>query len=115
MRKAKRGDLITISQLTTAHCIGRPAEQSETIHLAVVTSVTREGAVKAAEGPSLGTWTRARRPYDAVAIVPASVPADEAMELYSSRRYPTAPDSSMVYPWHSLAEVVADLRPLVRV
>ena len=84
-------------------------------HLGRVTSVTRDGLAKVVESPSLGTWLIGRsRADDDVLVVPASVDTDALWATYAARRWPTAPDSTQVYPFQSLDEAREITRRHVR-
>jgi hypothetical protein len=110
MNAAKRGDLVALVRTVTHTGPDFTRTTAEQVSLARVTSITRDGIVKRAEGP----WETYRHPHDSARplIIPAStIDVQGALAAYSERRYPTAPHSAMVPPFDSLAEARAFLRP----
>jgi len=110
MSAAKRGDLAALVRTVTTTGADFTRTTTEQVSLARVTSVTRDGIVKRAEGP----WETYRSDFDRARplIIPAStIDVDAALTAYSQRRYPTAPHSTMVPPFESLAEARDFLRP----
>jgi hypothetical protein len=114
---AKRGDLVAIVTTSTDYVIGAERTERTRVILAIVTSVTRDGVVKAARTEYGGTLDLTRPRADRhVLIVPAgTVDVPAVMTSYAERRYPTAPHSSMVPPFSSVEECrtfVAAFRPV---
>lgn len=112
---AKRGDLVAIVTTERTYVTGQESTERTRVALAVVTSVTRGGVVKAARTEYGGTLDLTRPdPRRGVLIVPAAmVDVDRAMAEYGTRRYPSAPHSTMVPPFDSVEECRAFLRPFL--
>lgn len=115
MTAAKRGDTVAIVTTSHDYVIGKKgATVRESVALATVTSVTRDGIVKAAQD-----WGHEGSPVDLtrpdsrrrVLVVPADVDTVAARALYVTRRYPSAPHSAMVPPFGSVEECRAFLGP----
>lgn len=106
-RLPKRGDLAVLVQLSRIARIGAPAEESLSVRIGIVTSVTRAGEIARAWFPGFATSEldpeRAERSermngtLHYVAAERVDIPA--ILAEYQSRRYPTAPDSDMVPPF----------------
>lgn len=114
--KVKRGELVAIVATTHDYLIGEGSKERTTVGLAYVTSVTREGVaklVRRAEDPVTAMphklWTHER-----ILTLPPELDAQAAVAAYCARRYPTAPDSSMVPPFASVEEAREALRPFLR-
>lgn len=112
---AKRGDLVALIRTDTTTAADFTRTTTERVTLAKVTSVTRDGIIKLAADHDGGTAYR--KDIDGAQLrvrtmlAPASViDVDAALQAYSERRYPTAPDSSMVPPFDSLDDARTFLR-----
>lgn len=107
---AKRGDLVALVRTVHTTSADFTRTSLDRVYLARVTSVTRDGVVKTAEGP----WETYRRGYDSarVLVIPADlIDVTAALNAYGTRRYPSAPDSSMVPPFDDLHAARAFLAP----
>jgi hypothetical protein len=103
---AKRGDLVAIVTTSADYVIGTGRTERTSVALAIVSSVTRDGTVRAAR-TEYGSTLDMTRPHVGrrVLVVPAgSVDVSAVLASYAQRRYPTAPHSSMVPPFESVDE-----------
>jgi hypothetical protein len=104
--EARRGDLLAIVQTSRDYVIGQESTERQRVSLAVATSVTRLGVVKAAR-TEYGSTLDLTRPDSRrrVLVVPAeTVDVPAVIAEYAGRRYRMAPHSSMVPPFDSVEE-----------
>jgi hypothetical protein len=103
---AKRGDLVAIVTTSADYVISTGRTERTKVALAIATSVTRDGTVKAAR-TEYGSTLDLTRPSSTrrVLVVPATmVDVSTVMARYAERRCPTAPHSTMVPPFDSVEE-----------
>ena len=121
--KAKRGDLAVRVATTVTHEIN-PSRRIERcqVTLGRVTSITRDGIVKAVAEPAYAgddgayPWRRDRDYQGSRLYVLGADRVDVGAVLasYAERRWPSArPDSTMVYPFQSLDEAREHVRQYV--
>lgn len=104
---AKRGDVVALVRTETTTAADYSRTTTERVTLAKVTSITRDGIVKLAAYHDGGTAYRADidGTLTRIMLAPASViDVDAALAAYGTRRYPTAPDSTVVPPFDSVEE-----------
>jgi hypothetical protein len=118
--KAKRGDLAAIVSTSRTYVIGEASTERTQVTLGIVSSITREGLIKAVrpvwsgEGPS--ETSTPLRPHETALAIPADgIDVEAAIQAYAARRYETAPHSTMVPPASSVEEMRALLAPFRRV
>lgn len=112
---AKRGDLAVIVTTSHDYVIGTGRTVRESAELVTVTSVTRDGVVKAVRdySGSVRDLTRPSAGRRVLVLPAATVDATAAVTAYAERRYPSAPHSSMVPPFGSVDEARSFLRPFL--
>jgi hypothetical protein len=114
---AKRGDLIAIRTERHDYVVGKETEMTITVEIGVVTSVTRDGVVKAAVvpyGPESNGQVDLTRPNHrrSISIVPQDkIDVRDALATY---RQHTWPGHRSTQPYASLDEARAALRPHLR-
>jgi len=112
--QAKRGDLIVRVSTPHTHTIGSATQARTRVEVLEVTSVTRDGMVKAARNvadDSLASVPRERwRDVQQIYVIPAAdINKQAVVEAVKSHHYPGHPDQPQ--PFDSVAEVKALLRP----
>lgn len=113
MDKAKRGDLVALVDVGsyTIQAGGRfGTVRTERVTLGEVTSVSRDGVVKAWRDLAYadGVPTKRERFTGQLLMIPRDkVRAAVVVDAYRARRYATAPDSTQVPPFESTNELRA--------
>lgn len=112
--KAKRGDSVAIVSETRDYVIGQGSSTATRVELGQVTSITRDGAVKAFR--SLGWSDSSARPIERVVgfrqaiIIPATqIAPDDVQSVAKAHHWPGHPNQPR--PFESLEEVREALRP----
>jgi hypothetical protein len=111
--KAKRGDLAVIVSHISDFVIGQPMTTHDQVEVCVVTSVTRDGVIKAVRRASWAITIEMRRlvhPHETYVVPQADVDVEAAMETAAANPWPTSGTPGKYYD--SLDEVKAMLRGL---
>lgn len=114
--KAKRGDVAILVTECRTYVIGQPSETRTAVNVFEVTSVTRDGLVKAVRS----AWANSA-PTMLARMVPATVhliskdtiSAADALRVAAEHHWPGHPGQPMAFD--SLDAVREALRPLVKV
>lgn len=116
--KARRGDLCAVVTTTHSFVIGQGSTEQTTVRLALVSSVTRDGVVKAFRP----FWDQAGEPSSPITASPREqtlvlsadrIDVTAAITAYCARSWPTAPHSTSVRPCDSVDELRELLRPFL--
>jgi hypothetical protein len=98
--KAKRGDAIAIVTESRDYVIGRPSSTATRVEVGIVTSITRDGVVKAFRN----TWSESPQPIERVVgfkqciVIPSDVvsPAD-VMTVAKAHHWPGHPNQPKAF------------------
>lgn len=115
--KARRGDLAVLLMRSTTTHLSEGRQTSERVEIGTVTSVTREGTVKAVAIPFSRTDLdpqslplRSRHGVTSVLLVPADeIDTEAALSAYREHRWND--ESEMIKPLDSIAQAREMLRP----
>lgn len=112
--KPRRGDLVALVEQSTytIQAVGKLGHVTrEKVTLGVITSMGRDGMVKAWRDLAYEDIapTRRDRFRGQVLTIPARFDVDEVTAAYRARRYPTAPHSDMVPPFETTGALRAFL------
>lgn len=112
--KAKRGDLAAIVETRTDYFIGQASKERTTITLGIVTSVTREGLIKALQVPFSSDDHGARAPYHVTPyiqtlLVPAA--AVDVAGVMAAYRQHTYAGHTQIEPFESVDAARAFVAP----
>lgn len=114
--KAKRGDVAVLVTERRTYMIGQPSETRTAVDVFEVTSVTRDGLVKAVRSAWAGsapTLLARMAPASVHLISQDTVSAADALRVAAAHHWPGHPGQPMAFD--SLDEVREALRPLVKV
>lgn len=111
MARAKRGDLAALIAVRHDYVIGQPTSQRTTVEIHEVTSVTREGAVKAVRRLDSDYSTPIERCHGVTQrlLIPAAV-IDKPAAVQTILAH-TWPGHESMKPYDSIEEARAALRP----
>lgn len=115
----KRGDGVVFVRRTRDYVIGQPSTERDEITVGVVTSVTRDGRIKAYRDASHASvapvkFEQSGNRYAASYVLPRDeVDMDGVADYCAARPWSHAPEHTGM-PFHSLAEVRAELKQFKR-
>lgn len=112
MARAKRGDLVALIATTHDYVIGQGSQERTTVEVCEVTSITRDGAVKAARRLDSETSTPIERWHGVTQrlLIPAdTIDKTAAVQTVLSHTWDGHPNQTKAY--ESINEARAALRP----
>jgi hypothetical protein len=117
-RPARRGDLVVVEETTVTHMIGARSAATTRYTVAVVTSVTRDGAVKSLRedhrAAGTGAVREVRRMGPRVRLLTFPKDQIDVAAAQQAARDHTWPGGQPSRPFDTLDEVRDALRPFLR-